>query len=131
MFWYYLLAKLNDFNCVASLVCAVSSVLWIVSFFLSLSDPDEWCFEENKSAAKKLRKAGQSLYGTCRLLTLITLAWITLVPSTKQAAFIWIAPQIVENGAVKDTVKNIPELTKLGTEYLKELLKEKVDDVAK
>ena len=50
-----------------------------------------------------------------------------LLPTTKQAAFIWIAPQIVENGAVKDTVKNIPELTKLGTEYLKQLLEEKVN----
>ena len=128
MFWYYLLAKLDDFNCVTSLVCAVSAVLWMVSFFLSQSDPDQWYDEDDKAAAIKNRKMGQSMYGTCKLLTLIALAWLTLAPSTKQAAFIWIAPQIVENGAVKDTVKNIPELTKLGTEYLKELLKEKVND---
>lgn len=51
-----------------------------------------------------------------------------LLPTTKQAAFIYIAPQIIENGAVKDTVKNIPELTKLGTDYLKELLKEKINE---
>lgn len=131
MFWYYLLAKLDDFNCVAALVCVVSTVLWVVSFFFSQADPDDWCFDENKKAAEKKRNVGQSMYGTCKLLTLITLAWLALVPSTRQAAFIWIAPQIVENGAVKDTVKNIPELTKLGTEYLKELLKEKVNDVAK
>lgn len=131
MFWYYLLVKLDNFNMTAGLICAVSTVLWVVSFFLSRYDPDDWYFDENKDAAKKRRKMGQSMYGTCRLLTLIALAWLALVPSTRQAAFIWIAPQIVENGAVKDTVKNIPELTKLGTEYLKELLKEKVDDVAK
>lgn len=70
----------------------------------------------------------------CRLKTvLITaislLVFSQLLPTTKQAAFIWIAPQIIENGAVKDTVKNIPELTKLGTDYLKELLKEKVENV--
>ena len=52
-----------------------------------------------------------------------------VLPTTKQAAFIYIAPQIIENGAVKDTVKNIPELTKLGTDYLKELLKEKVENM--
>ena len=127
MFWYYLLAKLNDFNCVAGLICTVSTILWIVSFFLSQANPDDWYMDENKRNAEKERKIGQSMYGTCRLLTLITLAWLTLAPSTKQAAFIWVAPQIVENGAVKDTVKNIPELTKLGTEYLKELLKEKVN----
>ncbi len=51
-----------------------------------------------------------------------------LLPTTKQAAFIYIAPQIIENGAVKDTVKNIPELTKLGTDYLKELLKDKINE---
>ena len=28
----------------------------------------------------------------------------------------------------EDTVKNIPELTKLGTDYLKELLKEKINE---
>lgn len=63
---------------------------------------------------------------------IVSLVFITLgalLPSTKQAAFIWVAPQIIENGAVKDTVKNIPELTKLGTEYLKELLKEKTNDI--
>lgn len=128
MFWYYLLVKLDNFNMTAGLICAVSTVLWVVSFFLSRYDPDDWYFDENKDAAKKRRKMGQSMYGTCRLLTLIALAWLALVPSTRQAAFIWIAPQIVENGAVKDTVKNIPELTKLGTEYLKGLLKEKIND---
>lgn len=61
-------------------------------------------------------------------MVVLTLIY-TLIPTTKQAAFIYIAPQIIENGAVKDTVKNIPELTKLGTDYLKELLKEKVNDI--
>ena len=61
----------------------------------------------------------------------ISVLFAMFLPTTKQAAFIWIAPQIVENGAVKDTVKNIPELAQLGTEYLKEMLKEKVKDVAK
>lgn len=50
-------------------------------------------------------------------------------PNTKQAALIYITPQIVNNEAVSDTVKNMPELTKLGTDYLKELLKEKTDDI--
>ena len=50
-------------------------------------------------------------------------------PNTKQAALIYITPQIVNNEAMSDTVKNIPELTKLGTDYLKELLKEKTNDI--
>ncbi len=63
------------------------------------------------------------------IVSLIFIILGALLPTTKQAAFIYIAPQIIENGAVKDTVKNIPELTKLGTDYLKELLKEKVENV--
>ena len=60
---------------------------------------------------------------------IVLLVFAQLLPTTKQAAFIWVAPQIIENGAVKDTVKNIPELTKLGTEYLKELLKDKAKEI--
>ena len=51
-----------------------------------------------------------------------------LLPSTKQAAFIYIAPQIIANGDVKDSIKDIPELTKLGTEYLKTMLKDKIEE---
>ena len=58
-------------------------------------------------------------------------AFTIFMPTAKAIAFIYIAPQIIENGAVKDTFKNIPELTKLGTEYLKEILKEKIDDTQK
>lgn len=53
---------------------------------------------------------------------------ILFIPSSKGIAFIYVAPQIIENGAVKDTVKNIPELTKLGTEYLKEILADKIQE---
>jgi hypothetical protein len=78
-------------------------------------------YEKDLKVMKKIIKLVAPVF-------IISLMFTTLVPSTKQAAFIWIAPQIVENGAVKDTVKNIPELTKLGTEYLKELLKEKFNE---
>jgi hypothetical protein len=47
------------------------------------------------------------------------------VPTTKQAALIYIAPKVVNN----EVIENVPEITKLGTEYLKELLKEKTDDI--
>lgn len=78
--------------------------------------------EEYNSVLKRFKIKG--LYTLFISLFIISM----LLPTTKQAAFIWIAPQIVENGAVKDTVKNIPELTKLGTDYLKKLLKEKTND---
>lgn len=126
MFWYYLLVKLDDFNMAAGIVMCLSG---FITALLSLHTVIESCniysnFEKEIAVKIKILKFSIPVF-------IISLLFTTFVPSTKQAAFIWIAPQIVENGAVKDTVKNIPELTKLGTEYLKELLKEKVNDVAK
>lgn len=126
MFWYYLLVKLDDFICASAIVMCLSGFL---SALLSLLTVIESCdryvnYDKEIAVKTKVLKFAIPVF-------FISVLFSTLIPTTKQAAFIWIAPQIVENGAVKDTVKNIPELTKLGTEYLKELLKEKVNDVAK
>lgn len=62
------------------------------------------------------------------LLTLCILLFIkVLLPTQKEAAFIWLAPKIVNNEDITDTAKNIPELAKLGTEYLKAILEDKVN----
>lgn len=128
MFWFYILAKLDDIvfslNMFGYVGLFISGVLTVI--LCAMSDFNTYNHEDFVLYFSRLFKG-------CRLKTLmvcqvIALIIATLMPTTKQAAFIWIAPQIVENGAVKDTVKNIPELTKLGTEYLKELLKEKVNE---
>lgn len=54
------------------------------------------------------------------------LALYLLMPTTRQAAFIIIAPQIIENGEARGAIKNIPELAKLGTDYLKEVLRQRM-----
>ena len=123
MFWYYLLVKLDDFMCAS---CIVMCLTGFITALLSLLTVIESCdrynsYEKEISVKTKILKFSIPVF-------FISVLFAMLMPNTKQAAFIWIAPQIVENGAVKDTVKNIPELTKLGTEYLKELLKEKVND---
>ena len=127
MFWFYLLAKLDDIvfslNMFGYVGLFISGVLTVI--FCAMSDFNTYNHEEFVLYFSRLFKS-------CRLKALIVCQVIaliiaTLLPSTKQAAFIWVAPQIVENGAVKDTVKNIPELTKLGTEYLKQLLEEKTN----
>lgn len=100
----------------------------IVMTVFSFEDPDKWYTEEYKKEAAIKQSIGKRYAKKFWSIIVVLIAIAIFMPSTKQAAFIWIAPQIVENGAVKDTVKNIPELTKLGTEYLKELLKEKVDE---
>lgn len=123
MFWYYLLVKLDDFNMAAGIVMCLSGFLTaLLSLLTVIESCDRYSSYEKEIAVKtKILKFSIPVF-------FISVLFATLMPTTKQAAFIWMAPQIVENGAVKDTVKNIPELTKLGTEYLKELLKEKVDE---
>lgn len=52
----------------------------------------------------------------------------TLTPSSKEAAFIYIAPAIVNNEDLQKTVKQLPELSNLGMEYLNGLLKKEIKE---
>lgn len=122
----YLLTKLDCwYNNSLFIGISLLIIASIIALFVVLIGGVE--FEEDKGEKIRL------LANITRLKMLFTISAICigisiLLPTTKQAAFIYIAPQIIENGAVKDTVKNIPELTKLGTDYLKELLKEKINE---
>jgi hypothetical protein len=123
MLGFYLLTKLSDIvlGCIITGIVSIFAViLATVAYYSDISTNDTK--EEKEEILKHYHVKG--LYFVC----IIAWSLAILLPTTKQAAFIWVAPQIVENGAVKDTVKNIPELSKLATEYLKELLKEKIDD---
>lgn len=128
MFWYYLLVKLDDMLAGCIIAFFLLTIIAIVMSVFSFEDPDKWYNEEYKREAAVKQSLGKRYAKKLWTIIAVLFTIAIFIPSTKQAAFIWIAPQIVENGAVKDTVKNIPELTKLGTEYLKELLKEKVND---
>lgn len=55
---------------------------------------------------------------TCLLLS-------TFIPSSRQAAFIYMAPKILEDDNFRETFKNFPEIVRLGTEYLKQTLEVK------
>lgn len=52
-----------------------------------------------------------------------------LIPTTKEMAFIYIAPAIVNNKDVQKTIQKIPELSGLGLEYLTETLKGEIKEV--
>lgn len=109
--WHYFMEKSGIATLIAAGIILIGSII-------GCSD----CYSDFTESLKKLLK---SLHiKTVFISSVVLLVFSQLLPTTKQAAFIYIAPQIIENGAVKDTVKNIPELTKLGTEYLKELLQE-------
>lgn len=123
----YILTKLDSWQNVSwriGIVFLIASVLITAGCGIAASDARYGeRFEHWKKYIRILRV--NVLFNA----SIALMVFAQLIPTTKQAAFIWVAPQIIENGAVKDTVKNIPELTKLGTEYLKELLKEKTNDI--
>lgn len=52
----------------------------------------------------------------------------TFFPSQKQMAFVIAAPYVMENQELRDAGKNSAEIIKLGTEYVKEILQEKVNE---
>ena len=122
----YILTKLDSWHCFTGcygIVTIIAAGIMLIGSIIGCSD----CYGDFTESLKKLIK---SLHiNTVFISGVVLLVFSQLLPTTKQAAFIYIAPQLIENGAVKDTVKNIPELTKLGTDYLKELLKEKVNDI--
>lgn len=122
----YILTKLDSWHSFTGSCC----VVLLVASGIMLLGCAIVCGELCGSFVENTKKLSETIHvKTVFVSGVVLLVLSQLLPTTKQAAFIYIAPQIVENGAVKDTVKNIPELTKLGTDYLKELLKEKVNDI--
>ena len=122
----YILTKLDSWHCFmgrSGIVMLIIAAAMLFGCGIACSD----CYSDTIKTFKEYIKAIHTK--TVFITGVVLLVLSQLLPTTKQAAFIWIAPQIIENGAVKDTVKNIPELTKLGTEYLKELLKDKVEEI--
>lgn len=122
----YILTKLDSWYSFTG----CSGIVMIIAAGIILIESTISCYDCYEDFTESLKKVIKSLHvKTVFISGVVLLVFSQLLPTTKQAAFIYIAPQIIENGAVKDTVKNIPELTKLGTDYLKELLKEKVNDI--
>lgn len=121
-FMMYLLTQLDSFRRVmytfSIISCIVAIFIIFLSIFISYDDFRTSYFEYLKIYRLKL----------FAILFCVFYSVGMLIPSTKQAAFIYIAPQIIANGDVKDSIKAIPELTKLCTDYLKTMLKDKIEE---
>lgn len=90
------------------------SVVLFVAYGLMLKDFDYLTNEQERKKLSWMWKVAL----TCLLL-------VTFIPSSRQAAFIYIAPKILEDDNFRETFKNFPEIVRLGTEYLKQTLEVK------
>ena len=96
-------------------------VIMFLGFFLGLG-----CFMHSQATRFQVNKI--LIYFVALPIFIIGGVIKVLTPTTKQMAFIYIAPAIVNNKDIQETFKQMPELTNLGLEYLKETLKEKIND---
>lgn len=127
MYLLTIVDSLTTFTGVVALILAFALTAVTVVSLCEKYDNIGYARKSDRIKVKLLEKVRNKL-----AVAVFTLSAFTIfVPTSKAIAFIFIAPQIIENGDVKDTFKNIPELAKLGTEYLKEILKEKIDDTQK
>ena len=124
-FMIYLLTQLDSFKKYLLTFGTISAVVTGVILFV--------CVIISSDSYNNAKEVFLEYIKMCRFKLLVVLFCVfysvaMLLPSTKQAAFIYIAPQIINNGDVKDSIKAIPELAKLGTEYLKTMLKDKIEE---
>lgn len=111
---YYLFAILPNINVLLTVLICMGAIAMLVAF-VATADTD-------------YAKDGFS-FARFVLYIEVALGLVhTLLPSQKQMAFIIAAPYIVENQQLQEAGKNSAEIIKLGTDYLKEIVNEKVVD---
>lgn len=107
--FYYLFVMLDSIIGLFAFLMTISAIALFITFEIMASG--------NISDEKGTKIGRISLFSfiTFLLLTIFT-------PNQKQLAFIITAPAIIENKDLQEVVKNTPEIMRLGTEYLKEIL---------
>tara|TARA_R110000868_G_scaffold85668_2_gene240819 strand:- start:591 stop:1007 length:417 start_codon:yes stop_codon:yes gene_type:complete len=121
-FQAYLLTRLDAFQHLfgtleqaAILLIVVNGVAQIISLAIAMMAQ-----EEEKKVA--------SYFKITIPLFIVILVIKSLIPTTKEAAFIYVAPAIVNNKNIQKTIKKLPELSGLGLEYLGEILKQEIKE---
>ena len=117
-FQAYLLTRLDSFSSLLNSLIAFGLaviVILCVILFAKAVEP-EFC---NGSNIKKY-------FFIILPITLLFSILNAMIPSTKEAAFIYIAPALVNNKDVQKTLKKLPELSGLGLEYLGDILKQEI-----
>ena len=130
---YYLLTIVDDIKCVSTMLAIFAFIAVVATSIIRIINIDEDITDIRHNAWNVTKETlRRRLYATvnklCIAIFAVTLSLAILLPTSKGIAFIYVAPKLIENNNVKETFANIPELAKLGTDYLKELLKEKVNN---
>lgn len=96
-------------------------IFLLISFLILLSLTDI------SSSAEKTEKIIfiKKVWKVTLPITIISWFMVVFIPNTKEAAFIYIAPKIINNKDFQQTLTRLPKLTNLGLEYLNNLLEEK------
>ena len=131
---YYLLTIIDNLHCITASFSIVFGLtllaITVINFVHIVDNIDDIKLNRylNFNANSIRRRFFTKLNKISAILFAISLSLAVFLPSSKGIAFIYVAPKLIENNNVKETFANIPELAKLGTDYLKELLKEKVNN---
>lgn len=118
---YYLFAMLPNIKLLISIIIATLFLFAIIGFIAIATENETMCVEDEKNEADLKSACLCFIFGW--ILSFI----ITFIPNQKQLAFIIAAPYIMENQQLQDTSKNSVEIIKLGTEYLKQTLSNKIE----
>ena len=104
-------------------------ILFTILFTIFLLTVGSSDLEEEQQ--RKIRKIKNIFFFLIIPLYCLSFIIATLIPTSKEMAFIYIAPAIVNNKDVQKTIQKIPELSGLGLEYINELLKTKIEEIKK
>lgn len=123
----YLLTRLDGLGFLLFILGLLAVVMTIAKLIIFANYQDHCPDDEKQKCNHKSGRAIRRCFFIIVALVLIG----GLTPTTKQAAFIYIAPAIVNNQDIQKTIKKLPELSGLGLEYLGEILKEEIKETKK
>ncbi len=121
-FFVYTIVKLDAFcafMCSCSVICAVIGVL---SYFFGHVTADNYCGTEEER--RESRRVGRCLSFKVApvflVLSFVTLFVCTVIPTTKQAAVIWLLPKVVTEQNMEKVQSEAGELYDLAKQWLTE-----------
>ena len=129
----YILTRLDPlkslFLSLSSKGIGVLIIIFIIFFTFFL--PPESFIDQEKDQQAMIKRIKNIFFFLIIPVYCLSFIIATLIPTSKEMAFIYIAPAIVNNTDVQKTIQKIPELSGLGLEYINELLKTKIEEIKK